>query len=160
MPPKAKTGSSAVSPFYTRLMKDIEEVKVRGDGTITFPDPDNMFEFHVRIKPSDGLWHGRNFDFSFDISNDWPYKPPKVMILTRIWHPNMDEEGNVCLNVLRENYNPCCTINSLIACLIFLFVDPNPHSPLNFEASQQYIQNYDAFKAKAEQYMDEFCPKD
>lgn len=51
--------------------------------------------------------------------------------LTQLYHPNLDLEGNVCLNILREEWNPILNLNSVLVGLQFLFLDPNPDDPLN-----------------------------
>jgi len=157
--PGYKPITKASNAAQIRLQKDLEEATVMADVTITFPNPDNIQKFHVRLLISHGIWAGGKFDFSFDIPNDWPHQRPEVKILTRVWHPNIAEDGPVCLNILRDNYTPVMSISHLIAGLQYLFDQPNPQSPLNFDASQQYLQNYEAFKVKAEQYKDEYCPK-
>ena len=52
-----------------------------------------------------------------------------------MFHPNIDMEGNVCLNILREDWKPVLSINSVVYGLDFLFLDPNPEDPLNKEAA-------------------------
>jgi ubiquitin-conjugating enzyme E2 M len=52
-----------------------------------------------------------------------------------VYHPNLDLEGNVCLNVLREDWKPVLKINSIIYGLHHLFLEPNPEVPLNKEAA-------------------------
>jgi ubiquitin-conjugating enzyme E2 M len=66
----------------------------------------------------------------------------------------------VCLNILRDNYQPSATVREMILGLQFLFDKPNAGDPLNKEAAEQYVQNHQAFRAKAEQYCEQFCPKD
>ena len=154
-----RQAKKATNAAQIRLQRDLEEVYSMKDIVITFPDQNNIQKFHVRMKINHGIWAGGNFDFVFTIPNDWPIARPEVKILTRCWHPNIAEDGPVCLNILRDNYTPVMSVSHLIAGLQFLFDQPNPQSPLNFDASQQYLQNYEAFKSKAEQYKEEYCPK-
>ena len=49
----------------------------------------------------------------------------------KIYHPNIDLDGNVCLNILREDWKPVLTINSIVYGLQYLFLEPNPEDPLN-----------------------------
>ena len=49
----------------------------------------------------------------------------------QIYHPNIDLDGNVCLNILREEWKPVLNINHIIYGLQFLFSEPNPDDPLN-----------------------------
>jgi ubiquitin-conjugating enzyme E2 M len=68
----------------------------------------------------------------------YPHEPPKVKCLTKIYHPNIDLDGNVCLNILREDWKPVLDINSVIYGLIYLFYEPNPDDPLNREAAELF----------------------
>jgi hypothetical protein len=61
----------------------------------------------------------------------YPHEPPKVKCTQKIYHPNLDYDGNVCLNILREDWKPVLSISSCIYGLQFLFMDPNPDDPLN-----------------------------
>jgi ubiquitin-conjugating enzyme E2 M len=65
---------------------------------------------------------GGSFLFTFHVSADYPHKPPKVLCKTKVYHPNIDLEGNVCLNILREEWKPVLNINTIIYGLNHLFV--------------------------------------
>ena len=143
-----------------RLQKDLEEMAQNSDAKVMFPNPNDIMHFHVRIRPVSGIWANHNFDFKFDIEEDWPIQRPLIHILTKVWHPNIDEEGSICLDVIRERYSPVYTISKIVESLLFLFINPNPYSPLNEEAAMQFINSMDEFKKTANEYMNEYCPKD
>lgn len=65
---------------------------------------------------------GGAFLFSFAVPSAYPHEPPKVKCLTKVYHPNIDLEGNVCLNILREDWKPVLTTTSVIYGLNFLFL--------------------------------------
>merc|ERR1712194_37351 len=75
------------------------------------------------------------FVFKVTVPSAYPHDPPKVQCLTTIYHPNIDMEGAVCLNILREDWKPVLTIQSVIMGLQFLILEPNPDDPLNKEAA-------------------------
>ena len=83
--------------------------------------------------------------FSIDVPNNYPFNPPKCKLITPIYHPNIDLEGNVCLNILREDWKPVLGVNSVILGLIFLFIEPNPNDPLNHDAAKHMRDNYNSF---------------
>ena len=51
--------------------------------------------------------------------------------MAQIYHPNVDLEGNVCLNILREDWKPVLNLNSVMVGLQYLFLEPNADDPLN-----------------------------
>jgi ubiquitin-protein ligase len=74
-----------------------------------------------------GIWA-----FDFSIPTDYPFNPPKVILKDRIYHPNIDLEGKICVSALRP-WNPTYSIQMILFGLIFLFSNPNPEDPLNTE---------------------------
>lgn len=60
--------------------------------------------------------------FSFKVGPNYPHEPPKVKCETQVYHPNIDLDGNVCLNILREDWKPVLTINSIVYGLQYLFL--------------------------------------
>ena len=69
-----------------------------------------------------GFYRGGRFSFSFKVGPGYPHEPPKVKCETQVYHPNIDLDGNVCLNILREDWKPVLTINSIIYGLQYLFL--------------------------------------
>lgn len=154
---KKQLSNTSISSCDITLQKNLDELDEFIK--ITFPDENNIKHFHVRITPEQGIWKDGIFDFSFTIDEEWPIKPPTVRSITRIWHPNIAEDGEVCLSMLKENYSPTISIGNLIAGLQFLFCEPNAQSPLNNEAALQLRQNPQAFEAKVKDYIRQYCPK-
>jgi ubiquitin-conjugating enzyme E2 M len=79
-----------------------------------FPNPDDILNFTLTIEPDEGMYKGGRFNFSFAINQNFPHDPPKVKCTQKIYHPNIDLEGNVCLNILREDWKPVLNLNAVI----------------------------------------------
>jgi ubiquitin-conjugating enzyme E2 M len=99
------------------------------------------------------MYKGGRFTFAFAIGANYPHEPPKVKCRTKIYHPNIDLEGNVCLNILREDWKPVLTINSVVYGLQFLFFEPNPDDPLNKEAADELQSNRRVFESNVARTM-------
>ena len=69
-----------------------------------------------------GFYRNGRFAFTFKVGQGYPHEPPKVKCDNKIYHPNIDLEGNVCLNILREDWKPVLTINSIVYGLQYLFL--------------------------------------
>lgn len=92
------------------------------------------------------MYKAGRFNFSFAINPNYPHEPPKVRCTQKIYHPNIDLEGNVCLNILREDWKPVLNLNSVMIGLQYLFLEPNADDPLNKEAAEDLRVNRDAFQ--------------
>lgn len=128
------------------LHADIAELDGGSVAVVTFPNPNDLTSFHVTVTPDSGYWRSATYHFTFTIPAIYPHEPPKVHCDTKIFHPNIDLQGNVCLNILREEWKPVLDINAVIYGLIYLFYEPNPHDPLNHEAADLYRNNITQFE--------------
>jgi ubiquitin-conjugating enzyme E2 M len=120
---------------------------------LTFPDPNDLFNFELSIAPDEGFYKGGKFVFSFQINQNYPHDAPKVKCSQKIYHPNIDLAGNVCLNILREDWKPVLNINSVIVGLQYLFLEPNADDPLNKEAAEVLRSNRKTFEGNVSRSM-------
>ena len=78
-----------------------------------------------------GLYQGGVYTFSVTVKDAYPHEPPKVLCTQKVYHPNIDYQGNVCLNILREDWKPVLSLNAVLVGMLFLFLEPNADDPLN-----------------------------
>jgi len=134
------------NPGLMRVQVDLGELELPHNAKITMPDPNNIENFKITIDPDQGFWNGASYVFDFKIPADYPIKPPKVTCDTKIYHPNIDLQGNVCLNLLKADWRPILSVQQVVHGLIFLFLEPNPADPLNLEAAKVFRENINAFE--------------
>jgi len=134
------------SAAQLRITKDINEMDLPKTCAMEIPDKDCLLQFKIIICPDEGIYRNGRFVFHFKVSEDYPHSPPKVKCLNTIYHPNIDLDGNVCLNILREDWKPVLTINSIVYGLQYLFLEPNPDDPLNKEAASLLKSNRRQFE--------------
>jgi len=149
---------SVLSSRSIRLTRDIEALDLPPQAKIDFPNtlPDGKRDctnFNIIMTPNEGYWTGGSFVFRFEIPPEYNFKPPKVTCATRIYHPNIDVEGHVCLNILREDWSAAMDINACVNGLNFLFYAPNPEDPLNKEAAQLMVQDERGFERQVKRVM-------
>ena len=118
-----------------RIQKDINDLELPKTCKAKFEDPDDLLNFEVIISPDEGFYRIGKYKFSFKIGPNYPHEAPKVKCLSKIYHPNIDLDGNVCLNILREDWKPVLTVNAIVYGLQYIFLEPNPEDPLNKEAA-------------------------
>ncbi|KAJ3520972.1 hypothetical protein NM208_g13498 [Fusarium decemcellulare] len=135
-----------VTAAQLRVQKDLSELSLGSTMKTEFPDPDDILNFVLTIDPDEGMYRGSRFTFDFTINQNFPHEPPKVRCREKIYHPNIDLEGKVCLNILREDWKPVLNLNAVIVGLQFLFLEPNASDPLNKEAAEDLRSNREGFK--------------
>ncbi|XP_035814747.1 putative ubiquitin-conjugating enzyme family isoform X2 [Zea mays] len=142
----------AASGIFTS--EDISELNLPKTTSISFPNgKDDLMNFEITIRPDEGYYMGGAFVFTFQVSPSYPHDPPKVKCKTKVYHPNIDLEGNVCLNILREDWKPVLNINTVIYGLNLLFTQPNDEDPLNHEAAAVLRGNPKMFEANVKRAM-------
>merc|ERR1719484_291502 len=109
--------------------------------------------FKIKISPYDGLYKDGCFSFDVKVPKSYPHDAPKVLCETQVFHPNIDMEGHVCLNILREDWKPVLMIQSVIMGLQFLMLEPNADDPLNKEAAELMESNRKKFEQVVRQTL-------
>ena len=135
-----------------RCLADVSELKSEKGVTVDFYNGrDDLMNFKVTISPDDGMYRGGSFIFDVKVPKTYPHDAPKVLCETQVYHPNIDMEGHVCLNILREDWKPVLTISSVIMGLQFLMLEPNADDPLNKEAANQLAKDKREFESLVRQ---------
>ena len=117
------------------------------ENKIEFPNPRDRLTLRYTVKPPSGYWKGGLFHFTITLGPEYPIKPPKVRCDTPVYHPNIDDKGNVCLNILRDvDWRPVLELNHVMIGLQFLFIEPEPNDPLNKEAALVFRENISQFE--------------
>ncbi|CAH1767865.1 9698_t:CDS:2 [Entrophospora sp. SA101] len=135
-----------VSAAQIRIQKELALPETM---QMNFPDDSDLLNFNLTIKPDEG----GVFRFTFNINNNYPHDPPKVHCTQKIYHPNIDLDGNVCLNILREDWKPVLNLNSVLVGLQYLFLEPNADDPLNKDAAEDLRSNRKNFEYNVKQSM-------
>lgn len=139
-------GKLSLTKLCNARTTDIAELDGGKVATIEFPNPNDLTTFRVSVTPDTGYWSRATYHFTFSIPAHYPHSPPKVECSTRIYHPNINLDGKVCLNILREDWKPVLDINAVIYGLIYLFYEPNPNDPLNHEAAELFRKDIHQFE--------------
>lgn len=80
--------------------------------------------------PPDSPYSGGVFFLLIHFPTDYPFKPPKVNFTTKIYHPNINSNGSICLDILRDQWSPALTISKVLLSICSMLTDPNPGLPL------------------------------
>lgn len=115
--------------------------------------------------PSDSPYSGGVFFLSIHFPTDYPFKPPKVNFTTKIYHPNINSNGSICLDILRDQWSPALTISKGILVYIILVLlsicslltDPNPDDPLVPEIAHVYKSDRPRYEASAREWTRKYA---
>mgnify|MGYP001996116090 FL=1 len=106
-------------------------------GISAFPDGDNIFSWVGTIEGAVGTCYEKlRYKLSLTFANDYPFKAPTVKFETPCFHPNVDQYGNICLDILKEKWSPVYNVRTILLSIQSLLGEPNNDSPLNVAAAQ------------------------
>jgi ubiquitin-conjugating enzyme E2 N len=95
-------------------------------------DQANSRYFHIQIAgPVTTPYEGGVFGLELFLPDEYPMCPPKVRFLTKIYHPNVDRLGRICLDILKDKWSPALQIRSVLLSIQALMSAPNPDDPLD-----------------------------
>ncbi|XP_022245956.1 ubiquitin-conjugating enzyme E2-24 kDa-like isoform X2 [Limulus polyphemus] len=106
------------------------------------PKGDNLYEWVSTILgPPGSVYEGGVFFLDIHFSPEYPFKPPKVTFRTRIYHCNINSQGMICLDILKDNWSPALTVSKVLLSICSLLTDCNPADPLVGSIATQYLQH-------------------
>jgi len=145
-----------------RLQKELQELK--SSGLRCFRDiqvdEHNILSWIGLIVPDNPPYSRGAFRIEINFPAEYPFKPPKITFKTKIYHPNIDEKGQICLPIIQaENWKPATRTDQVIQALIALVNDPEPEHPLRTDLAEEYCKDRKKFFKNAEEYTKKFSEK-
>lgn len=137
-----------------RLAKELQDIKNDPPAYISAgPLDDNLFEWEaLLIGPKDTPYEDGCFVLEILIPHDYPIKPPNVIFKTKIFHPNINHNGNICLDILKNNWSPSLTISKILLSICSLLNDPNIDDPLVPDIAKLYEENKEEYLKTAKEW--------
>ncbi|XP_062055794.1 ubiquitin-conjugating enzyme E2 D3 isoform X2 [Lepus europaeus] len=117
-----------------------------------------VFHWQATIMgPNDSPYQGGVFFLTIHFPTDYPFKPPKVAFTTRIYHPNINSNGSICLDILRSQWSPALTISKVLLSICSLLCDPNPDDPLVPEIARIYKTDRDKYNRISREWTQKYA---
>lgn len=107
---------------------------------------DDLYHWRATIMgPSESPYYGGIFNLDIHFPQNYPFKPPKINFETKIYHPNINSSGSICVDILKDNWSPALTMQKVLLSICSLLTDPNPDDPLVPSIANQYKDNREAY---------------
>ncbi|KAJ2500961.1 hypothetical protein GGH96_002278 [Coemansia sp. RSA 1972] len=141
-----------------RLMKEFRMLQSElPPGIVCTPQHESLTRYEAQIDgPPDTPYTNGRFLLDVVLPPRYPLEPPSIKFRTRVYHPNIDDFGNICLEVLKTGKNGCWspqwTVGKVLIALSVLLESPNPSDPLMPEIADQITSDYRAFEETAREW--------
>lgn len=149
------SSSEAVKRLQKEL-SDIRHAKHREvpENVSLGPKEENIFQWNATIiGAKDTAYEGGIFELEILIPTSYPFKAPKVHFKTKIFHPNINDKGDICLDILKSNWVPSLNLTQVMISIVSLMSDPNPSDPFNPTAARIYKENRSEYNAVVREYI-------
>jgi len=142
-----------------RIQKELTDLKVDPPANCSAgPIGDDMFRWEgVIMGPADSPYAGGVFKLNIQFPVDYPFKPPHLQFTTKIYHPNINAAGLICLDILKGQWSPALTISKVLLSITSLLTDPNPNDPLVPEIATLYKRDKAAYEIEARTWTQRYA---
>ena len=141
-----------------RLLKDLIQLRslTIQDGVTAVPINElNLFEWQaIILGPDQTPYEGGIYELTLSIPCEYPLKPPKVRFKTEIFHPNVYPNGDVCIDILQDQWSEVMSIEKILISIRSLLNEPNDKSPANPEAALLYKEHRNEFHQRIREEID------
>jgi ubiquitin-conjugating enzyme E2 D len=157
---------SSFSPFTLkakmaarRIQKEIKDMAAdAAENCSAGPRGDNIYVWDAMIMgPTDSPFTGGIFRLEIHFPTDYPFKPPKLVFKTKIYHPNIAPSGAICLDILKDQWSPALTVSKVLLSICSLLTDPNPKDPLVPEIAEEYIRDKPLYEETARMWTNKYA---
>lgn len=119
---------------------------------------ENLYLWQAKVAgPVGTCFEGGVFHLEISYPAEYPFKPPKLLFKTKIYHPNIDEDGEICLSLLKEQWKPGVTTEKVLLSVLALLAEPNPETPLVVEIGRVFKEDRATFEATAAEWVEKFA---
>eukprot|EP00934_Nitzschia_sp_Nitz4_P007973 Nitzschia sp. Nitz4//scaffold58_size112336//41176//41835//NITZ4_004028-RA/size112336-snap-gene-0.153-mRNA-1//1//CDS//3329554974//7963//frame0 len=150
--------SSATGRLGKELLEVGKDDKTSGVRALPVSDG-NLRQLKGTIQgPTGTCYEGGVFEIDIEIPKQYPFEPPKMKFVTKIWHPNISSQtGAICLDILKDQWSPALTIKTALLSLQALMCSPEPGDPQDAEVAKMYLSDRKTFDQTAKFWTESYA---
>ncbi|KAJ0547626.1 putative ubiquitin-conjugating enzyme E2, ubiquitin-conjugating enzyme/RWD [Helianthus annuus] len=138
-----------------RIIKELKDLQKDPPTSCSAgPVAEDMFHWQATIMgPSDSPYSGGVFLVNIHFPLITHLSPQR----TKVFHPNINSNGSICLDILKEQWSPALTISKVLLSICSLLTDPNPDDPLVPEIAHMYKTDKSKYEATARSWTQKYA---
>ena len=133
-------------------IKDLEETPIPNCSAGPKNNNDLALWNATIFGPEGTPYHNGIFNLNIEFTEEYPFKPPKIYFTTKIYHCNINERGNICLDILNKNWSPALSVGKVLISICSLLAEPNPNDPLVPSIAELFKSNKPLHDFHAKEY--------
>jgi len=147
-----------------RIKKELKDCQKDGEKnqaglTVKVVDETNLMHWNATIKGPVGTpYENGVFTVDINLPSDYPFVPPKMKFITKVWHPNISSEsGAICLDILKNEWSPALTVRTALISLQALLSAPEPDDPQDAVVAKQYKESRAEYESTAKFWTESYA---
>ncbi|KAL3074630.1 hypothetical protein niasHT_033657 [Heterodera trifolii] len=157
--------TSIRSPFFAmtrrRIKKELAELEqepITGYTAAPMDDGSDLYHWKATIEgPPESPYEGGTFHLDIVLRRDYPCTPPIVKFVTDVYHPNVGERGDICLDILKQMWAPALTIQKMLLSITSFLCEPNPNCALRQDIATMYRDNREEYNRNAREWTKKYA---
>ena len=150
-----------MSQAVTRLQKEIKKFnEEENEGLSAGPkDDSDLFKWEASLQGPEGSpFEGGTFKLELEFPKDYPFKPPKAVLKTMIYHPNVNNSTHsICLGILKDDWNPNISVSQILITIQDLLKNPAADHPLDKDVTKVYLENKELYEKTAKEWTEKYA---
>ncbi|XP_069125259.1 ubiquitin-conjugating enzyme E2 D2-like [Argopecten irradians] len=127
-------------------------------GMTAGPLEDDMLHWQASIPgPVDSPYSGGMFPLQITFTTDYPFRPPKIKFGVKVYHPNVEKDGKICMDFLQSEWKPSFSIGYILMAISSLMLNPNVENPADQDIANMYLQSQEEYVKIATEWTQSYA---